>query len=100
MAVGLGVGSSGVAVAVAVGVGVGVGSSGVVVELAVGVGLGVGADNPGLVTLFVSSVTAVVTDKRRPNTVLPLTTVIAVLARMFPIKLLPAPSVAAVPTWK
>jgi hypothetical protein len=57
--------ASGVGVPVAVGVAVGVG---------VGVGVAV-ADKPGLVTLFVSRVTAPVSARRRPVTVVPLTVV-------------------------
>ncbi len=53
---------------------------------------------PGLVTLFVDKVTAAVTDMRRPVTVAPLARVIAVLARMFPVKSLPAGIVTPVPT--
>ena len=65
--------------------------------MGVGVGVGIGS-NPGLVTVFVSKVTAPVTTKRRPVTVAPLTAVIAVSARMFPVKSLPPGRVAAVPT--
>ena len=73
-----------------VGVGVGVG-----VGIGVGVGVGVG---PGLITLFVSRVTAPTTAKSRPLTIVVLTAVMEASARMLPMKLLPLPRVAEVPT--
>ena len=91
--VGVGVEVGGV-VPLGVGVSIGVG---VAVDVAVAVGVGVD-DRPGLVIVFVSSVTAPVTVKRRPTTELPPTAVIEVPAIRFPVKVVPLASVTAVPT--
>ena len=80
------------------GVGVGV-PLGVTVGVGLGdtVGVGVGDVNPGVVTWFVSRVTAPVRARSRPVRLVPLTVVTEAPARRFPIKVLPLPSVTDVP---
>ena len=63
-----------------------------------GDGVGVGLQVSQIVTPFVSIVTAPVDASARPLRFAPVVSVILAVAKMFPRKLLPVPSVAELPT--
>lgn len=113
IAVWVGAGSAAIAVAVAAvtavavaaviavagtGVAVGIGvADGTVVGVDVGAG---GTPHAAAEIEFVSSVTAPFRASVRPETKAPVVTVMLVSARIFPLKVVPVPRVAELPTWK